>query len=91
MNRMTLWLLGLTSLVVAQASWAVEFGEQPKTQKAPMDRRDRPATTVKEWIAQIEAETVPVTGVSIDLTDIGLEITLSTAVDILPPLKEWDS
>jgi len=79
MNRMALWLLGLTSLLVAQAGWAVEFGEEPRTQITPVNRRDRPATTVKEWIAQIEAETVQVTGVSIDLTDIGLEITLSTA------------
>lgn len=41
--------------------------------------RDRPATTVKEWFAQIEAATVQVTGVKLNRTDTGLDITLETA------------
>lgn len=40
--------------------------------------RDRPATTVKEWMAQIEAATVQVVGVTLNRTDTGLEIVLST-------------
>ncbi|KAM3105995.1 TonB-dependent receptor plug domain-containing protein [Phormidesmis sp. 146-33] len=40
---------------------------------------NRHATTVKEWIAQIEAATVQVTGVSLNRTDAGLEIVLQTA------------
>ncbi|NJN38826.1 MAG: TonB-dependent receptor [Acaryochloridaceae cyanobacterium CSU_3_4] len=39
----------------------------------------RPATTVKEWRAQVEAATVQVTGVSLNRTDTGLEILLQTA------------
>ncbi|WP_238393216.1 TonB-dependent siderophore receptor [Myxacorys almedinensis] len=41
--------------------------------------RPRPATTVKEWMAQIEAATVQVTSVSLNRTDTGLEIVLQTA------------
>jgi iron complex outermembrane recepter protein len=40
---------------------------------------DRPATTVKEWMAQIEASRVQVTGVSLNPTEAGLEIILQTA------------
>ncbi|MBW4647008.1 MAG: TonB-dependent siderophore receptor [Goleter apudmare HA4340-LM2] len=42
-------------------------------------RRDRPATTVKEWLAQVEAATVQVTNVRVDRTADGLDITLETA------------
>jgi iron complex outermembrane recepter protein len=41
--------------------------------------RTRPATTVKEWVAQIEAAIVQVTGVSYTPTEFGLEIVLQTA------------
>ncbi|QZZ21392.1 TonB-dependent siderophore receptor [Leptothermofonsia sichuanensis E412] len=43
-----------------------------------LNQRDRPATTVKEWMAQIEAATVQVVGVTLDRTDTGLEIVLTT-------------
>lgn len=62
------WFLGLTSVLVAPAGWAAELQS---------DRR--PATTVKEWRAQIEAETIKVTGVNVDRTATGLDITLITA------------
>lgn len=39
----------------------------------------RPATTVKDWLAQVEATTVQVTGVKLERTDAELEITLETA------------
>ncbi|HIK14033.1 MAG TPA: TonB-dependent siderophore receptor [Leptolyngbyaceae cyanobacterium M33_DOE_097] len=41
--------------------------------------RDRPATTVKEWVAQIEASTSQVTEVTLNRTSTGLEIVLGTA------------
>jgi len=40
--------------------------------------RDRPATTVKEWVAQIEASTSQVTEVTLNRTETGLEIVLGT-------------
>ena len=41
--------------------------------------RPRPATTVKDWMAQVEAATVQVTNVKLERTDTGLDITLETA------------
>jgi iron complex outermembrane recepter protein len=77
MNRkLVLWLLGLTSILATQASWAAETQEQ--SQISDIRSLDRPATTVKEWTAQIEAETTKVTGVRVDRTATGLEITLTT-------------
>jgi iron complex outermembrane recepter protein len=40
---------------------------------------DRPATTVKEWMAQVEAATVQVTNVRLERTEAGLDIILETA------------
>jgi iron complex outermembrane receptor protein len=47
----------------------------------PTKLRDlkQPARTVKEWLAQVEAMTVPVTGVTLERTAAGLDITLETA------------
>jgi iron complex outermembrane recepter protein len=42
------------------------------------DRR-QPATTVKEWLAQVEAATVQVTSVKLERTETGLDIILETA------------
>jgi iron complex outermembrane recepter protein len=55
---------------------------QLKTQNSPISRihnLQQPATTVKDWVAQIEAATVQVTGVSLNPTEFGLEIVLETA------------
>ena len=38
----------------------------------------RPATTIKDWMAQVEAATVHVTNVKLNPTDTGLEIVLDT-------------
>ncbi|AFZ33001.1 TonB-dependent siderophore receptor [Gloeocapsa sp. PCC 7428] len=40
---------------------------------------EQPATTVKEWIAQIEASLVQITGVRVEATATGVEIVLETA------------
>jgi iron complex outermembrane recepter protein len=53
-----------------------------KTQNSPISRlRDlkQPATTVKDWIVQIEAATVQVTGVKLERTETGLDIVLEAA------------
>jgi iron complex outermembrane receptor protein len=44
-----------------------------------LKQRSQPATTVKEWLAQIEAATVQVTSVALNRTNAGLEIVLQTA------------
>ncbi len=52
-----------------------------QSNEAPARLRDlkRPATTVKAWLAQVEAATVAVTGVKLERTEAGLDITLETA------------
>ncbi|MGG6269920.1 AMIN domain-containing protein [Leptolyngbya sp. AN03gr2] len=48
-------------------------------EKVPhLQERDRPATSVKEWMAQVEAAIVRVTGVRLDRTDGGLRVVLET-------------
>lgn len=43
-----------------------------------------PATTVTEWMAQIEASLVQVTGVQVEATETGLSVLLETAEGTLP-------
>ncbi|MBW4550214.1 MAG: TonB-dependent siderophore receptor [Aphanocapsa sp. GSE-SYN-MK-11-07L] len=43
-----------------------------------IDQLGRPATTVKDWMAQVEAATTQVTGVKLNRTDTELEIVLET-------------
>ncbi|MBW4621238.1 MAG: TonB-dependent siderophore receptor [Cyanosarcina radialis HA8281-LM2] len=51
---------------------------------SPLSDRDRPATTVKEWITQIEASLVQITGVRLEKTETGLQVILETANGTLP-------
>ena len=44
-----------------------------------------PATTVTDWMAQIEASQVQITGVRVEPTETGLSIVLETAEGDLPP------
>lgn len=56
-------------------------GSKPdgETQISRVRNLKRPATTVKDWMAQVEVATVKVTSVRLDRTDAGLDITLETA------------
>jgi iron complex outermembrane receptor protein len=44
---------------------------------------DQPATTVAEWLAQIQASLTQITGVRIETTDAGLQVILETADGVL--------
>jgi iron complex outermembrane receptor protein len=57
-----------------QSSWAVE----PTLEVPYVSDFQQPATTVKEWMAQIEAATLQVTAVTLNPTEAGLEIVLDT-------------
>jgi iron complex outermembrane receptor protein len=46
---------------------------------------DQPATTVAEWMAQMEPSAIQVTGVQVNATDTGLEITLETDAPLTTP------
>jgi iron complex outermembrane receptor protein len=90
----SLVLTGLFSAVVVQAVGAQDSSQgSSKLSSGEMldDRTSRlakdiprtgdvpqPATTVKEWVAQMEADTVQVTGVRLSAKDAGLDIILET-------------
>lgn len=80
MNRkLTLGLLSLTALCIGQASWAAESQDIGKAKILGIRDRDRPATSVKDWLAQMEENVVQVVEVKVDWVDNELEITLTTA------------
>ena len=56
------------------ASGRVDESEQPIHPSTP-----HPATTVSDWVAQIEASLVQITGVRVETTETGLQLVLETA------------
>jgi iron complex outermembrane recepter protein len=59
-----------------------DIGESKPIEQSPISEVQdiqNPATTVKEWRAQIEAATVKVTRVKLERTETGLDIVLETA------------
>ncbi|NJK30559.1 MAG: TonB-dependent receptor [Acaryochloris sp. SU_5_25] len=51
----------------------------PSTNTSPgLSEREQPATTVKDWMAQIEASLVHITGVRVAATETGLQVLLDT-------------
>ncbi len=80
-----LWVIGMVSGMAASAaaqelpspgSPVLREGDSPVE---TLRERPKPATTVKEWVAQIEAATVQVTGVKLERSETGLDIVLETA------------
>jgi iron complex outermembrane receptor protein len=80
-----LWAIGMVSGMAASAA-----AQEPLSPGSPvlpvgdspvetLRERPQPATTVKEWVAQIEAATVQVTGVKLERSETGLDIVLETA------------
>ncbi|MGI0487249.1 TonB-dependent siderophore receptor [Pantanalinema rosaneae CENA516] len=65
---------------VPVAKGAVDQSRSVQQSAIPQIREfPRPATTLKEWQAQVEAARVQVTGVQLNSIDTGLEIVLQTA------------
>jgi iron complex outermembrane recepter protein len=75
------WLFGLTAVCMTQTIWAAEAQEIGQPKISGIRERERPATSVKAWLAQIEASVVRVIGVKVEQIDEELEITLTTADD----------
>jgi iron complex outermembrane recepter protein len=46
---------------------------------------EQPATTVTEWVAQVEAARVQITGVRVEATETGLQVVLETAGTLAVP------
>jgi iron complex outermembrane receptor protein len=51
----------------------------PSAEVLPLSELEQPATTVTEWVAQIEASLVQITGVRVEATEMGLQMVLETA------------
>jgi len=94
MQHKILLALGLSSVLVAQAAWAEERVRPDEGMSGRVDETEQsihpsnhlpshpsppsPATTVSEWMAQIEASQVQITGVRVETTDAGLSVVLET-------------
>ncbi len=78
---MNKWHLGLEVAIAAVSSVGVAPIAWAKTSVSNNDLHTRdfnpPATTVKDWLAQVKTATV--TGVKLEQTETGLDITLKTA------------
>lgn len=70
-----LWV-GTASVLLAGA---LPLGALAETAIAEKAATSDPATTVVEWIAQMEATLVQITGVRVEETEAGLQIVLETA------------
>ncbi|MBW4550371.1 MAG: TonB-dependent siderophore receptor [Aphanocapsa sp. GSE-SYN-MK-11-07L] len=83
-GRLALLLSGL-AIAVAQPSWAnpkssldQEASKESSPAVSAISDLQKSATTVKDWLAQVEAAAVQVTNVKLIPTETGLEIILET-------------
>jgi len=53
--------------------------EPQRSNPIPLSELEQPATTIEDWIAQIEASLVQITNVRLEETEAGLQIILETA------------
>jgi len=77
------WLTGIFSMVFAAGARAEmqpsPVSSEEATTAQHLDDMESPATTVEEWLAQMEAARVEITGVRVESTETGLQVILETA------------
>jgi iron complex outermembrane recepter protein len=81
--RIHLWVaIGLLGLGGVDAAWGqvAEPGAVPQ-----LADLEQPTTTVGDWVAQIEAARVEITGVRVEVTEAGLQVVLETAAGLAVP------
>jgi len=90
MQYKILLALSLSSVLVAQSAWAgegesvrEEIGERvdnptPSPHPPIHPSTPSPATTVSEWMSQVEASQVQITAVRVETTETGLSVVLET-------------
>lgn len=69
------------------------FGDEEAVERGELslDAVEAPATTVADWMAQIETSQVQITGVRVDATETGLSVVLETAAGALSlPMTETE-
>jgi iron complex outermembrane recepter protein len=78
-KRLSMRLVWVLPIIGGAVDVGVLPGEAQETTTSYIRDRKQPAKSVKDWIAQIEAATVQVTGVKLEQTEYGLDIVLETA------------
>ena len=83
LSLLTLLPLAGVQITVAEAAFAhlqseIDAAPHPPTPHLPIPPSPQPATTVTDWMAQIEASLVQITGVRLEETEAGLQIILET-------------
>ncbi|ASC71018.1 TonB-dependent siderophore receptor [Halomicronema hongdechloris C2206] len=77
------WLTGIFSMVFAAGARAEMQPSPVASEEATTAQHlhdiESPATTVGEWLAQIEAAIVEITGVRVESSETGLQVILETA------------
>lgn len=76
-----LFVVSLSSVFVSQAAWANTSLENTNlaTPAQPLSGQVHPATTVKDWMAQIKESQVQITDVRLEKTEAGLQVILESA------------
>lgn len=79
-----LWVIALANMMAVQPVWAVEESEIPELgEEAGEPRNSQPATSVTEWLAQLEETLVQITEIQVNPTEQGVAIVLETGTDAL--------
>jgi len=84
------WAIALWAVALSLVSAAIDVGIAAQAQESVsrgveavgsggVSDLEQPATTVEEWVAQIEASLTQITGVRVEETAAGLQIVLETA------------
>jgi iron complex outermembrane receptor protein len=83
------WVNGVVFLLIAQPAWAQDFeheSSEPVSAIPALSELKQPATTVEEWVSQFPARQVQITGVQINITEVGIEVILESTGDLNAPL-----
>lgn len=79
-----LWAVALANMMAAHPVCAVEESEIPELGgEAGEPQNPQPATSVTEWLAQIEETLVQITEIQVNPTEQGVAIVLETSADAL--------
>lgn len=80
-------IAALVTVLVSQTVQAKEIVlEQSANKLIRLEEINRPATTVKEWLAQSSESLIQVTGVRLNATETGLEVILETTGQLVSPV-----
>ncbi|MEO0377757.1 MAG: TonB-dependent receptor plug domain-containing protein, partial [Cyanobacteria bacterium P01_A01_bin.17] len=86
-KSLPIWAIALASFGATQSAWAAEenaiIDELAELSEISEPKNHQSATSVTEWLAQIEETQIQVTGVQVNPTEQGLSILLETAADDL--------